>query len=90
MESFALVIANVVALSTSEVTQFTDQGRIRLPLQLINSISKCLQKLLKYFDDTAISALKIPALLVLSKNLHLNSNDSESLQNWYQLIDVSE
>ena len=78
------------------MTQFSDQVRIKLISQLIKGIPRVLQKLLKYFNGTAISAFIIPALLVLSKNLDLNFNDSEfvivacgsSLQNWYKPPDV--
>ena len=42
-------------------------------------ISRVLQKLLKYFNGTAIFAFIIPALLVLSKNFDLNLDDSESI-----------
>ena len=70
--------------------QFADQVRIRLTLQLTKGISRVLQKLCKYFKGTAISAFKIPASLVLSKNLYLSVNDSESLQNWHRLLDVFE
>ena len=59
-------------------------------------ISRVLQKLLlKYFNGTAAFAFIIPAVLVLFKNLDLNSNDLQpvikflgsSLQNWYKLPD---
>ena len=61
-------------------------------------ISRVLQKLLKYFNGTAIFAFIIPALLVLSKNFDLNLDDSESiiilfgssLRNWYKFPDVFE
>ena len=88
--SFVSIIANVAALSTAELRQFADQVRRRLTLQLTKGISRVLQKLCKYFKGTAISAFKIPASLVLSKNLYLSVNDSESLQNWQRLLDVFE
>ena len=37
------------------MTQSLDQVKMRLILQLINDISRVLQKLLKYFNGTAIS-----------------------------------
>ena len=36
-------------------TQFDDLVNIRLISQLIDSISRVIQKLLKYFNDTAVS-----------------------------------
>ena len=51
--SFLSVIVNVdirMAIGASIVKQFEDQGRIRLIPQLINGISRVLQKLLKYFN----------------------------------------
>ena len=52
---------------------------MRLISQLIKHISRVLQKLLKYFNSTAISALIIPCSLVLAKNLDLNLNELESV-----------
>ena len=57
------------------MTHFADQVTIRLISQLIQGISRVLQKLVKYFNGTAIFAFMIPALLVLSNNLDLNLND---------------
>ena len=46
------------------MTQFADQSKIRVTSQLINSISRVLQKLLKYFNyGTIISTLSILLLL---------------------------
>ena len=39
-----------------DVTQFSDQVRMRLISQLIHDISRAAQKLLKYFNGTVISA----------------------------------
>ena len=66
--------------------------KMRLISQLFKGISRDLQKLLKYFNGTTISAL-IPSFLVLFKNLDLNLNNSESiigffgssLQKFYEL-----
>ena len=96
--SFVSVILKVVSQFPLEITHFSDQVRIRLSSQLIKGISIVLQKLLSYFKDTAISAFIISALLVLSKNLDLNLNDSESvilrcvtsLQIWYNVQGVFE
>ena len=59
------------------MTQFADQVKIRLILQLIKEISLGFQKLLKYFNDKSISAFIIPSLLALSNNLGLNLNHAE-------------
>ena len=64
------------------MTHFADQVTIKLISQLIKGISRFLQKLVKYFNGTAIFAFMIPALLVLSNNLDLNLNDSEFLQDF--------
>ena len=55
--------------------QITDQVRTRLILQLIKGFSRVLQKLIKYFNGTALFASIIPSLLVLSKKFDLNLND---------------
>ena len=59
-------------LSPSEGAQFSDQVRIRLISQLSKGTSRVLQKLLKYFNGTAIFAFIILALLVLSKDFYSN------------------
>ena len=51
------------------MTNFTDQVRIKLVSQLIKGSSRVLQKLLKYFNGTAIFVFIILALLVLFKNI---------------------
>ena len=69
-----------------ELTQFSDQAKIRLILQLTNGISRVLQRLLKYFIDTDIlSSLTLSAARVFSNFfsnvsaviLIFNLNDSE-------------
>ena len=52
--------------------QFVDQIKMRLILQLFKGIPSFLQKLLKYFKDTAKTALG-----VLTDILTLKLNDSE-------------
>ena len=74
------VIAKVVTRFPLEMTKFADQVRIRLILQLIKGISRVLQKLLKYFNGTVISAFLISSLLVLFRNLDFSLNDSESVK----------
>ena len=44
-----------------DITQFADQVRMRLISQLINDISRVLQKLLKYFNGTTISTSFVPS-----------------------------
>ena len=57
------------------ITQFGDRVRMRLTSQLLKSISRVLQKLLKYFDDTSISKCFVfkaaeffPLILILDLN----------------------
>ena len=59
--------------------KFVGQVRIRLISQLIKGILIALQKLLKYFNGTDISAFVIPRSLVSPKNVHLNLNESQSV-----------
>ena len=68
-------MANFVAPVAEEITQFSDQVKIRLIWQLINGISRVLQKLLKYFNGTGISiffrlllAGVFPVILILDLN----------------------
>ena len=55
--------------------EFSDQVRLRLTSQLIEVISRVLQKLLEYFNGTAIFAFKIPQLLDLAKTYNSNLNE---------------
>ena len=48
-----------IFFSTEGITQFSDQVRMRLISQLIKGISRVLQKLLKYFNDTAILTISV-------------------------------
>ena len=60
-----------------EITQSSDQAKLRLISQLINSISRVLQKLLKYFNGTTISRFFVlPSEGVLPVILILDLNDS--------------
>ena len=80
------------------MTDTADLVRIRPISQLIRDISRVLQKLLKSFDGTVITAPVMPSLLVLSNNLDLSLNASESpigylgssMQNWFKVPDVFE
>ena len=74
-DSFACAILNFAIPVAEEITQSSDQVKMRLISQLINGISRVLQKLLKYFNDTAIStsfvflaARDFPVVLVLCVN----------------------
>ena len=73
--SFVYVMAKAGSLSPSEGAQFSDQVRIRLISQLSKGTSRVLQKLLKYFNGTAIFAFIILALLILSKDFYSNLNN---------------
>ena len=59
--------------------QFHDHVQVRLILQLIKGISRILQKLLKYFNATAISTLILTGLLALPNILDSSLNDSDFL-----------
>ena len=77
--SFVLVTANFVAPVAAEITQSSDQVRIRLISQLIRNISRVLQKLLQYFDGTSISYLNLPPVVLLTVIFAINLKDSESV-----------
>ena len=58
-QSFASVIVNVVAwfAAALDIKQLAEHVKMRLISQLINGISRILQKLLKYFNGTIILTL---------------------------------
>ena len=63
----------------SSPVEFYDKVKIRLISQLINGISRALQKLLKYFNSTIIStSFVLPPAGVLPVIFTLDLNDSES------------
>ena len=66
------VIVKAVTQSTTQITPFSDQVRMRLILQLIKGVSRVIQNLLKYLNGTAIFAFIISPLLVFSENFNLN------------------
>ena len=75
---FVPVILNFVAPVAEEITQSSDQVKMILISQLISGISRVLQKLLKYFNDTPIStSFLLPAAGVFPVILILNLNDSD-------------
>ena len=59
--------------------QLSDQVKIKLISQLIKGISRVLQNLLKYFKSTPIFRFLILSLSVLSINLDLNLNNTDSV-----------
>ena len=61
------------------MVQVADQVNMKLISQLISSISRVLQKLLKYFNGTAVSTFPTLASLILFVNFGLNLNDSKSV-----------
>ena len=54
LSNFVFRFSNFVFPIAEEITQSSDQVRLRLSLQLIKSISKVFQKWVKYFNGTAI------------------------------------
>ena len=61
------------------ITQVDDHVKMRLTSQLINGISRVLQKLLKYFNGTIIStSFVLPIAGVFPVIFTLDLNDSES------------
>ena len=53
--SFVSAIANFVFQAAEEIIQISDQVKLGLISQSVNGISRVLQKLLKYFNDTTTS-----------------------------------
>ena len=72
------VIENFVAPVGEEITQSAYQVKIKLISKLIKGISRVLQKLIKYFNGTAIlTSFVLHAAGVLPVTFVLNLNDSE-------------
>ena len=93
------LILNFVYPVAEEITQAGDHVKIRLTSQLINGISRVLQKLLKYFNGTIIStSFVLPAAGVFPVIFILDLNDSDcvmllfgsSLWYYHKLPDVFE
>ena len=75
---FLCVAANFVSSDEEEITQFSDQFKIRRIWQLVNSILRVLQTLLKYFKCTAIlTSFTLPSVDFLPVILILDLNDLE-------------
>ena len=56
----SLCVFVIALLSVLVITHSLDQGKIKDTSQLINDISHALQKLLRYFNGTAISTSFLP------------------------------
>ena len=69
-QSFVFVIANVLAPVELVIKQFTAQVKMR-QIYKINSISRVLQKLLKYFNTTSIST---PLCIISSRGFYCHSH----------------
>ena len=93
------VISNSVIPTAEEITHFLDQVKLRLISKLINGFSRILQKLLKYFNGTAVltcfvlpAAGDFPVILIL----HFKDSDCVTLsfgsylQYYHKLPDVFE
>ena len=74
--TFSLFIANVFPPIQSVITQFSYDVNIRFISELIRSISRVFQKLLKYFNIIAISTslvLTVAGVIPLVLALNLNN-----------------
>ena len=79
IKSFVSVVQNVASWTATAVdiiTQFLDQFRSKLILQLIKDFSRVYQKLLKYFNGTIVSASFVPLLPVWPVIFSLLLNES--------------
>ena len=73
-----MYIVNVVFwfAAALDTTQFTDQVRMRLISQLVNGISRVLEKVLKYFCGTIIWTAFVPSSPVEPVIFCLNLNEA--------------
>ena len=72
------VILNSVISTAEEITHILDQVKSRLISQIINGNSRVFQKLLKYFNGTAIlTSYVLPTVRVFPVILILYLNDSD-------------
>ena len=75
---FVSVIINLPAPVALVIIQVDDHVNVKLTSQLINDISRVLQKLFKCFNGTIIStSLVLPSAGVIPIIFTLNWNDSE-------------
>ena len=71
-----LLLQNFVSPVPEEITHISDQVKMRISSQLIKEIPRVLQKLLKYFNGTAIfTSFVLPAAGVFPVMLISNLND---------------
>ena len=78
---FVSVIVILPASVELVITQVDDHVKMKLTSQLINGISRVLQKLLKYFNGTIIStSFELPTAEVFSVIFILDLSDSESVK----------
>ena len=78
---FLSVISNVSAPAELIMIQFDDHVRMRLISKLIKEIWRFVQKLLKYFDGTAISTPSVlPSPGIFPVIFTLVLNDSQSVK----------
>ena len=79
-KSFVSVISNPPAPVELVITQVDGHVKMKLTSQLINGISRVLQKLIKYFNSTIIStSFVLPSAGVLPAIFILDLNDPESV-----------
>ena len=97
--NFVFKFSNFVFPIAEEITQSSDQVRLRLSLQLIKSISKVFQKLVKYFNGTAIETFfELPSAVVSPAMIVFDFSDWEftiaapgsTLKHFHKLPDVFE
>ena len=75
---FVSVVLNFPGPVELVITQFDDHVKFKLTSQLINDISRALQKLLKYFNGTILStSLSLPLSGVFPVIFMLDSNGLE-------------
>ena len=73
------VIANFVSPVAEEITQSADQVKMKLISQPIKGISRVLQKILRYFNGTAVlTSCLLPGAGVFPVILILNLSNSDS------------
>ena len=78
---FVSVIVILPASVELVITQVDDHVKMKLTSQLINGISRVLQKLLKYFNGTIIStSFELPTAEAFSVIFISDLNDSESVK----------
>ena len=69
-------LLQMLLLLYQQITNFSDQVKMKLVSQLIKGISRVLQKLLKYFNCTILSTSFLPLAAVLPVIFCLNLNEA--------------